>query len=245
MKLWTLLDTARIPGSEGEVRLLQRGSEFSIRLDHGMLMSSRKSGSEEALARLGCAKIAARDRPRILIGGLGMGFTLRAALDLLPPCAEVTVAELMPAVVSWGRGVLAQFSGNALADARVRIHEGDVGRMIRAEPSSYDAILLDVDNGPDGLTHESNDRLYDLDGLRAAWKALRPRGALAVWSASPDAAFVHRLRKVGFGVEEVAVRANGKRGERHLIWVAERLDRGGQPADVPAPRGVSRLQQGA
>ena len=132
--------------------MLQRGAEFSIKLDNSELMSSRVRGSEEALARLGCAKIEARERPRVLIGGLGMGFTLRAALGLLGAKAEVVVAELVPAVVSWGRGPLAELFGNSLTDARVTIHEGDVGRLIRSASSAYDAILLDVDNGPEGLT---------------------------------------------------------------------------------------------
>jgi spermidine synthase len=222
MKLWTLVDAAQIPGGGGDLRLLQRGSEFSIKLGQGELMNSRVRGSEEALARLGCAKIETRERARVLIGGLGMGFTLRAALAQLGAEAEVVVAELVPAVVLWGRGPLAALSGDSLADARVTIHEGDVGRLIRAKPAAYDAILLDVDNGPDGLTRQANDGLYDLGGLRAAWAALRPGGVLAVWSAAPDAAFAQRLRKIGFSVEEVAVRANGKRGARHVIWVAER-----------------------
>ena len=153
------------------------------------------------------------------------GFTLRAALGLLSAKAEVVVAELVPAVVSWGRGPLAELSGNSLTDARVTIREGDVGRLIRSESSPDDAILLDVDNGPQGLTLNANDGLYDLDGLRAAWAALRPGGVLAVWSAAPDAAFVRRLRKIGYCVDEVAVRANGKRGARHVIWVAVRPDR--------------------
>lgn len=225
MKLWTLVDIAQIPNDGRELRLLRRGAEFSIKLDNGVLMSSRFRGSEEELARLGCAKIEAHERPRVLIGGLGMGFTLRAALGLLGAKAEVVVAELVPAVVSWGRGPLAELSGNSLTDARVTIREGDVGRLIRSESSTYDAILLDVDNGPEGLTHSANDGLYDLAGLRAAWTALRPGGVLAVWSAAPDAAFVRRLRRTGYSVDEVAVRANGKRGARHVIWVAERPDR--------------------
>jgi spermidine synthase len=225
MKPWTLLDTTQIPGTAGTLRLLQRGDEFSINLDQGVLMSSRVRGSEEALARLGCARIGGRERPRILIGGLGMGFTLRAALALVGANAEIVVVELVPAVVRWGRGVLAELSGNSLADARVTIREGDVRRVIRAEPSAYDAILLDVDNGPEGLTREANDGLYNLDGLRAGWSALRPGGVLAVWSVAPDDVFSQRLRKIGFAVEEVAVRANGKRGARHLIWVAMRPER--------------------
>jgi spermidine synthase len=222
MQLWTLLDTAPIPGSAEQLRLLQRGTEFSIKLGQGLLMGSRMRGSEEALARLGCAKIAAAERPRVLIGGLGMGFTLRATLDLLGPKASVLVAELVPAVVAWGRGPLAELSCNSLADTRVTIHERDVGRVIRAEPAGFDAILLDVDNGPEALTRPANDGLYDQGGLNVAWKALRPGGTLAVWSAAPDPAFTQRLRKIGFGVEEIPVHAHGKKGTRHMIWVARR-----------------------
>jgi spermidine synthase len=222
MQLWTLLDTAPIPGSAEQLRLLQRGTEFSIKLGQGLLMGSRMRGSEEALARLGCAKVAAAERPRVLIGGLGMGFTLRATLALLGPKAKVVVAELVPAVVAWGRGPLADLSGNSLADRRVTIHERDVGCVIHAEPAGYDAILLDVDNGPEALTRPANDGLYDQSGLSAVWKALHPGGTLAVWSAAPDPAFTQRLRRTGFGVEEVPVHAHGKKGTRHMIWVATR-----------------------
>ena len=225
MKTWTLIDTARIPGEGSELRLLRRDGEFSIRLDQGELMNSRVRGSEEALASLACAKMATRERPRILVGGLGMGFTLRAALGLLGAEAQVVVAELIPAVVSWGRGPLAQLFGDSLNDPRVTIYEGDVGRLIRSQPSAYDAILLDVDNGPDGLTHERNNGLYNPEGLRAAAIALRAGGVFAVWSAAPDPAFTSRLRKTGFSVDEVPVRANGRRGARHIIWIAAREDR--------------------
>ncbi len=221
MNFWALLETAEIPGG-GELRLLQRGTEFSINLGSAVLMGSRMRGSEEALARLGCAKIAGSDQGRILIGGLGMGFTLRAALDLIGPRAEMVVAELVPAVVTWCRGPLAALSGNSLGDARVTVRETDVARLIRSEAAAYDAILLDVDNGPEGMTRAGNDGLYDLEGLGAAWKALRPGGTLAVWSAQRDPSFTQRLRRIGFEVEEVAVHAHGKRGTRHTIWVAVR-----------------------
>jgi spermidine synthase len=225
MKIWTLLDTAQVPGDGGELRLLQRDTEFAIKLGRDELMSSRFRGSEEALARLGCAKIGAHERPRVLIGGLGMGFTLRAALGLLGAKAEVVVAELVPAVVAWARGPLAELYGGSLTDARVTIREGDVGRLIRKEPSAYDAILLDVDNGPEGLTRQANDGLYTLEGLSAAWNALRPGGVLAVWSAAPDKMFTQRLRRAGFSVDEVVVRANGNRGARHIVWIAIRANR--------------------
>jgi spermidine synthase len=218
---WVQLDSAPIPGESGELRLKQRGSEFSIMLGSNELMNSRLSGSEEALATLSRDKIAGRPGPNMLIGGLGMGFTLRAALSALPADASVTVAELVPAVVQWARGpMLAVFQG-CLDDPRVAIHQGDVGELIRQSKAKFDAILLDVDNGPDGLTRRSNDSLYDFAGLRSARDALRPGGVLAVWSSGPDAGFTRRLRDCGFAVEAVNTRANGKRGgARHVIWLA-------------------------
>lgn len=220
---WTLLDTAPIPGGEGELRLKRRGAEFSIMLGNIELMNSRLSGSEEALARLSCERIQARSQPCVLIGGLGMGFTLRAALTVLGAKARIVVAELIPAVVAWARGPMAEIFGASLTDPRVSIEEADVGRLIRSGRSTYDAILLDVDNGPEGLTREANDGLYDIEGLRAARKALRPDGVLAVWSSGPDRNFTSRLRKAGFRVDEVKVRANGGRGgARHVIWIATR-----------------------
>ena len=219
---WEHLDTAPIPGEAGTLRLMRRGSEFSIQLDRNELMNSRLSGSEEALARLAAERIAGVAAPRVLIGGYGMGFTLRAALDYLPPEAAITVAEIVPAVLAWARGPMAELTGPSLDDPRVTIREADVAAVIREGGNAYDAILLDVDNGPDGLTRASNDRLYDVAGLAAARAALRPRGVLAVWSAHPDAAFTRRLGQAGFAVEEVATRARGKRGARHVIWLAGR-----------------------
>lgn len=218
---WKLIDTAAVPGDGGELRLLQRGAEFSIRLGHNELMNSRIHGSEEALAEIACARIGRRPRPRVLIGGLGMGFTLRAALDELSAEAQIVVAELVPAVIAWNRAELAPLSGQALDDPRVTVRLGDVGEAIRAERAAYDAILLDVDNGPEGLSRGANDRLYDGRGLAAAFAALRPGGVLAVWSAGEDAKFTRRLAKAGFAVEEVRVRARGARGgARHVIWLA-------------------------
>ena len=214
-----MIDTAQVPGG-GELRLFQRGAEFSIMLGGNELMNSRLSGSEEALARLACGKIAGRSRPRVLIGGLGMGFTLRAALDALPADAEVIVAELVPPVVAWARGPLSDLFAGSIADARVEIIEKDVGDPISTSRASYDAILLDVDNGPDGLSRPENDRLYSAAGLNRARTALRPGGVLAVWSSAPDKAFAQRLRRAGFLVDEVAVRARGARGARHVIWIA-------------------------
>jgi spermidine synthase len=222
---WSLIDTAKVPGAAGELRLMRRGSEFSIRLDHNELMNSRAGGSEAALATLACERIKASAQPRLLIGGLGMGFTLRAALAALGSEARIVVAELVPAVLAWARGPMAEIFGQSLNDPRVRILEADVARLIRQEPSAYDAILLDVDNGPAGLTRTANDALYDRNGLSAAHAALRPGGVLAVWSSGPDANFTRRLRAAGFGVDEVRQRANGARGgARHVIWIARRAE---------------------
>ena len=217
-----LLDSADIPGG-GQLRLFQRGAEFSIMLGATELMNSRLSGSEEALARLSCARIAGVPAPRPLIGGRGMGFTLRAALAELGSDAAVEVVELVPAVVAWARGPMAAFHAGSLGDPRVSIIEGDVVAGIRAARDRFDAILLDVDNGPDGLTRDSNDGLYDAAGLRRAYAALRPGGVLAVWSSAPDRKFTNRLRDADFAGEEVAVRATASgRGARHVIWVASR-----------------------
>jgi spermidine synthase len=221
---WSLLDTAKMPGG-GELRLKQRGTEFSIMLGNIELMNSRLSGSEEALAAMTCARIRNRPRPQILIGGLGMGFTLRAALAELGPDARLIVAEIVPAVVSWARGPMAEVFGKSLTDPRVSIREGDVGDLIGSHRSAYDAILLDVDNGPEGLSRQANDGLYDVKGLSAARTALRPGGVLAVWSSGPNRPFTERLRTTGFGVDEVRVRANGARGgARHVLWIATNPD---------------------
>jgi len=221
---WSLLDKAQVPGG-GELRLMRRGTEFSIKLGTQELMNSRLSATEQALATIGCAKIKARAKPSILIGGLGMGFTLRAALAVLGKQAQIVVAELVPAVVAWARGPMAKLSGDSLSDPRVRIHEGDVRDLIRSGCSVYDAILLDVDNGPEGMTRKANDRLYDLKGLRAAHAALRVGGVLAVWSSAPDPKFTARLRKTGFAVIENPVRAKGPQGgAQHFIWTATRSD---------------------
>jgi spermidine synthase len=218
-----LIDKGEIPGGGGELRLIQRGEEYSIMLGANELMNSRLSGSEEALAAMACRRLSSRDRAAVLIGGLGMGFTLRAALAELGPAAEIVVAELVPAVVQWARGPMAHLFGGSLDDRRVRIVEADVVDLIADARSAYDAILLDVDNGPDGLTRETNDRLYNMSGLTRARAALRPGGVLAVWSSAPDKAFTQRLGKAGFEVEEVSVRAHvARRGARHVIWIAAR-----------------------
>jgi spermidine synthase len=219
---WVQLDSAKTPDGGQELRLKRRGSEFSIMLGTNELMNSRLSGSEEALAKLSCERIAGRRQPRILIGGLGMGFTLRAALAELGTDAEIVVAELVPAVVAWARGPMAEILGGCLDDPRVAVQEVDVGQLIRSQPAAWDAILLDVDNGPEGIVHKSNDALYSLQGLAAARSALKPGGVLAVWSQAPDSGFTRRLKQAGFAVEEINTRANGKRGARHVIWIAAR-----------------------
>jgi spermidine synthase len=216
-----LIDSAIIPGGSGTLRLMQRGSEFSILLGNNELMNSRLSGSEEALARLSCGAARSKAQAVILIGGLGMGFTLRAALLIVGVDAKVTVAEVVPEVEEWARGPMAHVHGDSLDDPRVRIVIADVAALIEASRDTYDVIILDVDNGPDGLTRAANDRLYGLTGLRTSWQALRPGGVLAIWSCAPDRAFTDRLCKTGFTVDEAQVRAHqGRSGARHTIWCA-------------------------
>lgn len=220
---WTVLDTAALPDGSGTLRLKQRGSEFSIMLGSNELMNSRLSGSEEALAQLVCERLAPRARPSLLIGGLGMGFTLRAALAALPGDASVEVAELIPAVATWAKGPMAPVFAGCLDDPRVTLTVEDVMAVIAAGTARYDGILLDVDNGPEGLTVAANDRLYGATGLGIAKASLRPGGVLAVWSSGPDHGFTRRLRAAGFATEEVTVRASRTgRGARHVIWLATR-----------------------
>ena len=219
---WIELDRAALP--DGNVlRLMRRDREFSIKLGVVELMTSRLFGSEEALATLTAERLMGHRNPHILIGGLGMGFTLRAALGAFGPAARIVVAELVPAVVSWARGPMAELFGTCLDDVRVEIALADVAAWIRAPKTPYDAILLDVDNGPEAMTQSANDGLYSTRGLRAARAALRPGGVLAVWSQGPDVAFAQRFAKAGFCVEEKRVRARGARGgSRHVIWLGTR-----------------------
>ena len=223
---WLHLSTATMPGGGGTLRLMQRGQEYSIMADGGIeLMNSRLSGSEEALARLTAERLAGRPAPRVLIGGLGMGFTLRAALAAFGPDARVTVAELVPEVVDWARGPMGHVHGASLDDPRVEIAVGDVAGAIGR--GGGDAILLDVDNRPEGLTRRANDGLYDAAGLAAAKAALNPGGVLAVWSSAPHAVFSRRVRQAGFAVEELKVKAGpGRRKASHVIWLAVRPGRG-------------------
>jgi spermidine synthase len=194
-----------------------------IVLDRNELMSTRMRGSEQALATMTVSRLPDPKGARLLIGGYGMGFTLRAALAALGPRADVTVAELVPEILAWARGPMAAMTAGCLDDRRVRVVEADVAHVLASATEPWDAILLDVDNGPDGLVRAANDRLYSRDGLTAAKTALRRDGILAIWSAAPDAAFARRLAQAGFAVEEAAVRAreNGK-GPRHVIWFARK-----------------------
>ena len=219
---WQEIDRASVPGEPAPLVLLRHGTEFVIRIGPHALMSSRAHGSEEALAEWACGGIADRNRARVLIGGLGMGFTLAAALTQLRPDARVVVAELVAAVIEWNRGPLAHLAGRPLEDPRVSTREADVAEVIRVANSDFDAILLDVDNGPAGLTRASNDRLYTHGGLREAWRALRGGGVLGVWSVAPDREFARRLGEAGFSVEQRIVRARRTRGGRHTLWLARR-----------------------
>jgi spermidine synthase len=218
---WSQIDTARVPGADVELRLMRRGAEFSMMLGQNELMNSRLSGSEEALATLACRQIEAVKAPHLLIGGLGMGFTLRAALAVLGSEARIVVAELVPAVIAWARGPMKDIFGESLSDSRADIRRADVIEVIKSQTKAFDAILLDVDNGPEGLIRKANDALYDSKGLQAIHRALRPVGVLAVWSSGPNPKFTKRLRDAGFAVNEVVVRATTKRsGARHVIWFA-------------------------
>jgi spermidine synthase len=200
--------------------LMRRGHEFSIKLGVAELMTSRLFASEEALATLAAERLKGRTKPRVLIGGLGMGFTLRAALRAFGPNAEIVVAELVPAVVRWARGPMAELFAGSLDDRRVELVEADVAALIGRAKPLYDAILLDVDNGPEGMTQSANDHLYSMRGLAAARAALSPGGVLAVWSQGPDRAFAKRFEKAGFSVEDRKVRARGVHGgSRHVIWL--------------------------
>lgn len=217
-----LVGVAEVPGGP-PLRLFRRGADFMIVLDRNELMSTRMSGSEIALGTMTCDRLADVAAPRLLIGGYGMGFTLRAVLGRLDAAARITVAELVPGIIDWARGPMAALTQGCLDDPRVTLLIGDVAAALRSGAGQYDAILLDVDNGPDGLTRPANDALYTPRGLDEARAALRPGGVLAIWSAAPDPAFARRLARAGFAVDEVRVRArdNGK-GATHVIWFARR-----------------------
>lgn len=217
-----LLGTAQVPGGE-KLELFSHGRDFMIVLQRNELMSTRMRGSEEALATMSIERLAGRPAPRLMIGGYGMGFTLRAALAKLGPKAHVTVAELVPEIVEWARGPMAELTAGCLDDPRVLLRQGDVADAIVTGSAEYDAILLDVDNGPDGLVRDENNRIYSRSGLQAAKRALTAGGILAIWSAGPDKAFAGRLQRAGFAVDEVQVSARGNgKGPKHVIWFARK-----------------------
>ena len=221
MRHWTQLGEAPIPGTDQSLFLYQGKDDFFIKISGGHeLMSTRKHGSEDALGSLPCNRLKKPGAARVLIGGLGMGFTLASVLAVVGSKAEVTVAELVPEVVDWNRGPLGEHSGKPLDDPRTKVYVGDVAKLLRQSSACFDVIALDVDNGPEGLTKSANDWLYSMQGIVAAQKALTPTGILAYWSAGPDQAFHDRLRRCGFMVEEITVFAHGKKGARHTIWLA-------------------------
>lgn len=215
------LGGVRIPGEGATLRLSKKDGVFTIWVQDTELMSSEIHKSEDDLAKLVCSKLSHRTEARILIGGLGMGYTLAAALKELGPKGKVVVAELMPAVLEWNKGPLAHLAGRPLDDPRVEVRLQDVAMSLQTELAEFDGILLDVDNGPEGLTRDSNNWLYSQEGLAAAYTALRPGGILAIWSSTPDRNFGMRLRKAGFDVEEKLVNSSEDGGnERHTIFLA-------------------------
>ena len=226
MKPWIELGTAKIPNGGGILKLRQRDQEFSISLSgpRGELMNSRAFNSEQQLSVLGCAHLKAHKNARVVVGGMGMGYTLAAALEVLPSCAEVIVADLIPEVVEWNRGPLGACAGRPLDDSRVAVHIGDVGELLVRGDGDYGAVLLDVDNGPEGLTHNDNNWLYSIEGTSCIYESLAPGGVLAVWSAGPDTMYVNRLKKIGFQVEVKTVRERPGKGARHSIFLAKKVD---------------------
>lgn len=217
MQPWVKIAEADAPGG-GRLALARRGDEWVVRVDGRVLMSSRAHASEEALAALALERAARREA--VLLGGLGLGFTLRAALDRMPERSKVVLVELVPALLEWNRGPLAGLAGRPLEDPRVRVEVGDVVRRIAEAKRAYDAILLDVDNGPTAVVRAGNDRLYGDRGVAACRAALREGGVLAVWSAGPDDAYRERLDRAGFDVEERRVTEREGGGKRHVILLA-------------------------
>lgn len=237
---WERLDSTTL-GNGDELTLDRRADEYALRVAGVELMNSRQHGSEEELARLALARLTAGAGDRgleVLVGGLGMGFTLRATLDLLSQNSRVSVAELVPEVVDWNRTYLAPLAGEPLSDPRVRVVVGDVAKLLQRTTAGFDVVLLDTDNGPEGTTQDENEWLYGADGLSTARAALRPGGVLAVWSMFPSEAFTKRLSRAGFDVEVKQVRSRGKKGNRHVIWTARRSDK--TTARKVAARGSKR-----
>jgi len=225
----TLLGTANIPNDGGVLRLTQRGNDFSIHLQglRGELMNSRVHSSELALAELGCVHIKGFENTKVLVGGLGMGFTLAAALNATSLSSQVIVAELVPEVVEWNKGPLGECAGRPLDDKRAEVYVGDVADLFEAkqtktEETTYDAVLLDVDNGPEGFTQAGNNNLYSIASLRAIGQTLNPNGVLAIWSAWHDPKFTQQLKKASFVVETKTVRAHKGKGSRHTIYLAKK-----------------------
>jgi spermidine synthase len=214
---WQELGRAKVPG--GDLVLSQRGAEFALRLRGAELMNSRAHQSEDQLAVLGCAGLATTPGVQVLIGGLGMGFTARAALDALAPDARVLISELVPEVVEWNRGPLSPLAGAPLADPRTEVVVGDVSRVIAGARARFHAILLDVDNGPDAFTAPGNTSLYGAPGLTRARHALIPGGCLGVWSVEDDRAFTGRMHGVGFRVEQHKIAPHPGSGARHVLWI--------------------------
>jgi len=224
---WERIDSANVPGTTQQLELWRRGEEFVIRVDGKELMGSRAHGSEDALAQLTLNALpeAQRARGRVLVGGLGMGFTLAAALRELGEQGSAIVAELVPTVIAWNRGALAHLAGAPLDDPRTSVHTGDVGELLREPGEGFDAILLDVDNGPDWLTREENSWLYRGEGLATIARALRPGGALAIWAATDDVAFTKLLMAGSLRVTKHTARSYNGRGRRHTVWIATKRNK--------------------
>nr|WP_297348541.1 hypothetical protein [uncultured Glaciecola sp.] len=221
---WVQLGKAQIPNNGGELTFSQRDAEFSIRLSgiRGELMNSRVYNSEKELSQMGCEHITSATTAHVLVGGLGMGFTLSEALRMVSNKSQVTVAELIPEVVEWNRGPLGKCANDPLHDPRTKIHMGDVKELLTTQQPTFDAILLDVDNGPEGLTHSDNNWIYSLKGLQDIYKVLRPKGMLAIWSAGPDYLFTVRLKKAGYEVSTRIARARKGKGSKHTIFLARK-----------------------
>lgn len=218
-KAWETLDSVETPA--GLLELRRRGkSEILVTLGNGILMSSHSTRSEEALATLGCAAAAKRDKARVLIGGLGLGFTLRAALDYLPATARITVAELNEPVVRWCRGLASEVSGHALSDPRVDVVVGDVRDVIQSSPGHWDAIVLDLYEGPHSRIQGPSDHCYTLSAFKQAYAALRPRGTYAIWSEVADKACAKRVRQAGF--TDVQMKHPGRGARSHVVYIASR-----------------------
>ncbi|OFA31098.1 hypothetical protein BAE46_08980 [Glaciecola punicea] len=221
---WVYLGKAIIPNNGGELTLSRRDEEFSIKLSgiRGELMNSRVYNSEQELATLGCAHISTTKNAHVLVGGLGMGYTLAAALGATNNSATVTVAELVPEVVQWNKGPLGRCAKNPLDNPRTKVHIGDIKTLLATRAPTYNAILLDVDNGPEGLTQRDNDWIYSLTGLKDIYQTLLPKGVLATWSAEPDNLFTLRLKKAGYEVSTRIARARKGKGSRHTIFLARK-----------------------